>query len=51
MCNLCIAQRDNLSAVSVNPNSLCVPHYQEWAAEKNAFEVFDTSDYLGIINL
>ena len=51
MCNLCYAEKNGINIISVNPNTLCYPHYQEWAEEKNAFEVFGTSDFLGLVNL
>lgn len=51
MCAVCYGNAHGLTAYSIIPNNLCVIHYQEWAHEKNAYETFDTHDFLEIINL
>lgn len=34
MCNVCYAQKNGWTAISVKPSSLCDNHYQDWCAEK-----------------
>lgn len=48
MCAVCYGQAHGLSSYSIQPNTLCVIHYQEWSAEKTAFDIGE-SDYFGII--
>ena len=50
MCAVCYGQAHGLSSYSVQPNTLCVIHYQEWSAEKTAFDIGE-SDYFGIIQI
>jgi hypothetical protein len=48
MCAVCYGNAHGLTSYSIKPNTLCVIHYQEWADEKNAFDIGET-DYFGII--
>ena len=50
MCAVCYGNAHGLTSYSIKPNTLCVIHYQEWADEKNAFDIGET-DYFGIIQI
>jgi len=39
-CKVCFAQRMSISAISININELCEPHYRDWQDEKNMGEYF-----------
>ena len=40
MCNICYAEKNNISAIATNVATLCDNHYSDWANEKNFGEDF-----------
>lgn len=41
LCSVCYAEEFNISSYSLDLESLCKPHWQDWAKEKMAYEYLD----------
>lgn len=41
LCTMCYAEEFNITAIELDLQSLCRPHWQEWAQEKMAYEFYE----------
>lgn len=34
MCNICYAEKNSISMIDANPETMCDIHYKDWCSEK-----------------